>query len=53
MKSAATAGSRAMPCGNERPDDVANQNASEKNARQQSGCRQLHNGSLLGDAQTD
>jgi hypothetical protein len=29
-------------CGNKCPDDVANQNASEKNACQQVWCRQLH-----------
>ena len=42
MASLVTAGSRPTPGGNERPDGVSNQNASEKNACQQGWCRQLH-----------
>jgi len=53
MASLATAGSRPMPGGNERPDGVANQNACEKNARQQSWCRQLHEMDSLLDVMMD
>jgi hypothetical protein len=39
MAAGAPAGSRSTSGGNKRPDDVANQNAGKKNARQIESCR--------------